>query len=215
VIGTGCIGSYKSNYHAITTAAPRNTTLCWIFYFWCFNATFSNISAISWRPVLELEEPERTTDHWQATGKLYHLRLRVECTFFVIYKAMNRKIWKVHSKLTTNLNTIVSDCLYETKLTVMTHSSIPNTAGWCRSLFVSFLFIRIFVVRYFSLILFLFCILLVLFCLFPLLGSSWSCGSWIYDYLLICYQCLSPLIMWVRIPLMVGWTRYNFMWYSL
>jgi hypothetical protein len=26
------------------------------FDFWCFNATFSNISAISWRPVLEVEE---------------------------------------------------------------------------------------------------------------------------------------------------------------
>ena len=33
------------------------------------------------------EYPERTTDHGQATGKLYHLRLRVECTLFVIYKA--------------------------------------------------------------------------------------------------------------------------------
>ena len=32
------------------------------------------------------EYPERTTDHGQATGKLYHLRLRVECTLFVIYK---------------------------------------------------------------------------------------------------------------------------------
>jgi hypothetical protein len=55
-----------------------------------FNATFSNTSAISWRPVLVVEEteyPEKTTDHWQATGKLYHLRLRVECTIFVIYKA--------------------------------------------------------------------------------------------------------------------------------
>ena len=30
---------------------------------------------------------ERTTDHGQATGKLFHLRLRVECTLFVIYKA--------------------------------------------------------------------------------------------------------------------------------
>jgi hypothetical protein len=43
-----------------------------------FNAIFSNISAISWRPVLVVEEaevPERTTDHGQATGKLYHLRL--------------------------------------------------------------------------------------------------------------------------------------------
>jgi hypothetical protein len=29
-----------------------------IFYFdfWCFNATFSNISAISWQPVLVVEE---------------------------------------------------------------------------------------------------------------------------------------------------------------
>jgi hypothetical protein len=48
------------------------------------------MSAISWRPVLvvkEAEYPERTTDHGQATGKLYHLRLRVECTLFVIFKA--------------------------------------------------------------------------------------------------------------------------------
>jgi hypothetical protein len=55
-----------------------------------FNATFSNISAISWRPVLVVEEagvPERTTDHGQATGKLYHLRLRVEFTLFLIYTA--------------------------------------------------------------------------------------------------------------------------------
>jgi hypothetical protein len=27
-----------------------------IFDFWCFNATFNNISAISWRPVLVVEE---------------------------------------------------------------------------------------------------------------------------------------------------------------
>jgi hypothetical protein len=42
-----------------------------------FNITFSNISAISWRPVLVVEEaeyPERTTDHGQPTGKLYHFR---------------------------------------------------------------------------------------------------------------------------------------------
>jgi hypothetical protein len=34
-----------------------------------------------------VEYPERTTDHGQATGKLYHLRQRIECTLFVIYKA--------------------------------------------------------------------------------------------------------------------------------
>jgi hypothetical protein len=28
------------------------------------------------------EYPERPTDHGQATGKLYHLRLRVKCTLF-------------------------------------------------------------------------------------------------------------------------------------
>jgi len=54
------------------------------FDFWCFNATFSNISAISWRPFLVVEE---AGDHEQPTGKLYHLRLRVECTLFCNYKA--------------------------------------------------------------------------------------------------------------------------------
>jgi hypothetical protein len=57
-----------------------------IDWFLVFNATFSNTSAISWWPVL-VNYPKRTTDHGQATGKLYHLRLRVECTLFVIYKA--------------------------------------------------------------------------------------------------------------------------------
>jgi hypothetical protein len=53
--------------------------------FLVFNATFSNISAISWRPVLVVgkpEYPEKTIDHGQAAGKLYHFRLRVECTLF-------------------------------------------------------------------------------------------------------------------------------------
>jgi hypothetical protein len=39
------------------------------------NAAFSNISAISWRQVLVVEEagdPEKTTDTGQTTGKLYH-----------------------------------------------------------------------------------------------------------------------------------------------
>ena len=34
-------------------------------------------------------------------------------------------------------------------------------------------------------------------------GSLWSqlYGSWIYNYLYLCNQCLSPLMLWVRIPL--------------
>jgi hypothetical protein len=39
------------------------------------NATFSNISAISWRPDLVVEEAGVTYRHGQATGKLYHLKL--------------------------------------------------------------------------------------------------------------------------------------------
>jgi hypothetical protein len=39
------------------------------------NATFSNISVISWRPVLVMEKySERTTDHGQATDKLFPLQ---------------------------------------------------------------------------------------------------------------------------------------------
>ena len=47
-----------------------------------FDATFNNISAMSWRPVLVVEEAGENHRHGQATGKLYHLRLRVECTLF-------------------------------------------------------------------------------------------------------------------------------------
>jgi hypothetical protein len=57
--------------------------------FWCFNAPFNNISAITWRPVLVVEEaeyPARTTGNEQATDKFYHMRLRVEFTLFLIYK---------------------------------------------------------------------------------------------------------------------------------
>ena len=46
----------------------------------------------------------------------------------------------------------------------------------------------------------------------PILGRR-SYGSLIYNYL--CNQCLSPLKLWVWIPLMQRCTRYNVMWYSL
>jgi hypothetical protein len=36
------------------------------------NTTFNNISAISWRSVLLVEDPEKTTDLRQATDKFYH-----------------------------------------------------------------------------------------------------------------------------------------------
>ena len=48
-----------------------------------FNVTFSNMSVISWRPVLVVEKAKVPGEnHEQTIGKLYHLRLRVECTLF-------------------------------------------------------------------------------------------------------------------------------------
>jgi len=48
------------------------------FGFMLFNATFNNISAISWPPVLLVEEtgvPGETTDLSQVTDKLHHIML--------------------------------------------------------------------------------------------------------------------------------------------
>jgi len=55
-----------------------------LYGFWCFKAIFSNISSISWRSVLMVEEagvPGENNDHGEPTGKLYHFRLRAVCTF--------------------------------------------------------------------------------------------------------------------------------------
>ena len=44
---------YLQSLISIGWTVFQNLTL---FHFWCFNAIFSNISAISWRPVLVVEE---------------------------------------------------------------------------------------------------------------------------------------------------------------
>ena len=40
-----------------------------LFDFWCFNATFSSISAISWRPVLVVEEARENRRPWASNYK--------------------------------------------------------------------------------------------------------------------------------------------------
>jgi hypothetical protein len=43
------------------------------FYFWCINATFNNILAISWRPVLVVEEagvPGEIHQPWASNPKI-------------------------------------------------------------------------------------------------------------------------------------------------
>ena len=61
-----------------------------------FNATFINISCISWRSILLLEQteyPEKTTDLPQVTDKLYHILFLIYThTYTHIY--MKYQSWK-------------------------------------------------------------------------------------------------------------------------
>jgi len=42
---------------------------------------------------------------------------------------------------------------------------------------------------------------------------SWSYGRWIYNY--PCNQCLSPLKLWFRTPLIARWTRCTTLCYKV
>jgi hypothetical protein len=63
----------------------------WGFGLWCLTPLSIIFQLYHGYQFLVVEEAgvpgEKTTDHGQATRKLYHLRLHVECTLFVIYKA--------------------------------------------------------------------------------------------------------------------------------
>jgi hypothetical protein len=71
---TPMIMLYRATFE-LTTLMAIDRLVGW---FMVLNATFNNISAISWRLVLLVEETEyreKPTDLSQATDKLYHIRL--------------------------------------------------------------------------------------------------------------------------------------------
>ena len=83
-----------------------------------FNATFNNISAISWWSVLLVEEteyPEKTTDLPQVIDKLYHI------TFYRVHLA-----W-AGFELTT-LVVIGTDCIgsYKSNYRTITTTTAPQ-----------------------------------------------------------------------------------------
>jgi hypothetical protein len=59
-----------------------------------FDATFNNISVISW-PWMKQEDSGKTTDLSQVTDKLYHMqklkKMKLQTLFF--YKTIKQKSW--------------------------------------------------------------------------------------------------------------------------
>jgi hypothetical protein len=75
---------------------------CWViwFDFWCFNASFSNISAISWRPVLVVEQVRVPGENhrpwasnWFGIFKLFYWSIESLCYLQTNYQI--EKIWLV------------------------------------------------------------------------------------------------------------------------
>ena len=86
--GTKTEGDHRSSGRVINTCCTKDNNRLLSFWIWIwllvFNGIFSNVSAISWRPVLVVEGggvPGENHHPGQATDKHYHLPLRVECTF--------------------------------------------------------------------------------------------------------------------------------------
>jgi hypothetical protein len=121
-----------------------------------FNATFNNISVLSWQSVLLVEETgipgennRSAVSHWQA----------------------------------------------------LSHNVVSSTH--CMSALAS-IYEMIFDFGHYYDSVVLYCYKELCTRIYPVLGRRtswlWSYGSWIYKYL--CNQCLSPLTLWVQIPLM-------------
>ena len=65
----------KYIYNRFMTFENKSMTRFGLVWFIVFNAIFNNISVISWRSVLLVEHPEKTTNLPQVTDTLHHIML--------------------------------------------------------------------------------------------------------------------------------------------
>jgi hypothetical protein len=65
----------KYIYNRFMTFKNKSMTRFGLVWFIVFNAIFNNISVISWRSVLLVEHPEKTTNLPQVTDTLHHIML--------------------------------------------------------------------------------------------------------------------------------------------
>jgi hypothetical protein len=68
VLGNWCLSSASTNFQHVVTIKPQGG----------MTYETNRWNTVLWYIEKKPEYPERTTDHGQVTGKLYHLRLRVK-----------------------------------------------------------------------------------------------------------------------------------------
>ena len=124
-------------------------------------------------------------------------------------------VWDSISKLRSNRSLLVST--YDVIFTSVTISNFiyhcHNYVFACQNKKVKFIKnLPTFAKLVYLFVLFVLVIILFLF----LRGEGWvSVVVWLLDFHYLCNQCLSPLKLWDRIPLMARCTWYNIVWYSL
>ena len=102
---------YKANISTISSTLPSSCHDIYknnCFDFWCstpLSEIFQLFHGDHFQWQKKPEYPERTTDHGQATGQPYHLRLRVESTLFCNFQCRER----THAALVIGLNELLGN----------------------------------------------------------------------------------------------------------
>jgi hypothetical protein len=186
VVGTDCIGCCKSNYHA-TTVTTNPVTDDHIYCQFVVVATLP-FFLLSWLNTRLLTTVATSGTGNSATNKFGLDFLLIPCCANCFYYC-----YTFHSKcrVFNNKHNLLVQCCD------IRHDFCVKT--WLGCTLLAFAFRVYFICMYY--------LMLLSNTMSRGPSWSWSHGWWIYNHLY--NQCLSPLKLWVRIPLMATWTRYN------